>query len=839
MTLITNDVPNMIGGVSQQPDTMRLVNQCEAQENCVGNPVEGLTKRPPTEHVKELLTAPADNLFIHSVNRDSTEQYFVVCDGGDDTDNLKVFDMAGVQQTVTYDPETGDTPKDYLTTTNPRASLKAVTIADVTFLVNTEKTVGQSTTLSSYSREQSSAPNECLIVVRKNPSAFFTCTIRVFAGKKDIGVTTDGGGSDFGNQGAASNGANRLGSNSVALKIEEELNNNQTHDLNADASNPRNCVFNATRIGSVVHVTGSIPFSLTATDGVGNSVVDVLKDSVRNFSDLPPSAIHGMKFKVEGNPEEEVDDYYVEFVADDPTITDTITKGKWVETTPGGLKNNFDFATMPHLLIRKADGTFNLTAADGSFNGSTTNPTNMGQFKFQPRSVGDELTNPAPTFTGNKISNIAFFRNRLVLLSGENVVMSEVGEYFNFYRTTVAQLPDSEVIDVAVGGSTVSNLKQATPFAGRLVLFSETSQFSLQGETTLTPLNVSIVPQTGFEINPTAEPVVSGSNLFFGFPRGDFNGVKQFFKVNEVDVQFDAVEVTAQVPKYIKGNITRFAATTHENMLLAVTDNDPGVIYNFVYYEVQGERQVSAWSKFLLGDLIYSIFFIDTTLFIVLKRDGKLVLEKMKMETGLADSGSDYVTRLDRRVSKTGSYNQATDKTTFTGIDYTPPATAEAVTAGGLSLTVTDRGSGTLSVQGDFSSGTVFIGVPYTMRYEFSKPILKSNNFRGSQVLFPSTNGNRYQIRYLTLVFANTAFFDVKVTPEFRDAVNYVFTGRNLGDSSSISDQIPKVDGDFRVPVYAQADRVKIELVNSSHLPSEFQAAQFEGELTTRRAGQR
>ena len=44
MTLITNDVPNMIGGVSQQPDTMRLVNQCEAQENCVGNPVEGLTK---------------------------------------------------------------------------------------------------------------------------------------------------------------------------------------------------------------------------------------------------------------------------------------------------------------------------------------------------------------------------------------------------------------------------------------------------------------------------------------------------------------------------------------------------------------------------------------------------------------------------------------------------------------------------------------------------------------------------------------------------------------------------------------------------------------------------
>ena len=73
MTLITNEVPNMVGGVSQQPDSMRLINQCEAQENAVSNTVEGLTKRPPTEHIKELLDNPNDNLFTPTTSR------FLIC----------------------------------------------------------------------------------------------------------------------------------------------------------------------------------------------------------------------------------------------------------------------------------------------------------------------------------------------------------------------------------------------------------------------------------------------------------------------------------------------------------------------------------------------------------------------------------------------------------------------------------------------------------------------------------------------------------------------------------------------------------------------------------------
>ena len=54
MPLITRSIPNLIGGVSQQPEILRLENQATAQENGFSGVVEGLKKRPPTNHVAKI-----------------------------------------------------------------------------------------------------------------------------------------------------------------------------------------------------------------------------------------------------------------------------------------------------------------------------------------------------------------------------------------------------------------------------------------------------------------------------------------------------------------------------------------------------------------------------------------------------------------------------------------------------------------------------------------------------------------------------------------------------------------------------------------------------------------
>ena len=50
MPLITRSIPNLIGGVSQQPEILRLEKQATAQENGFSGVVEGLKKTTYKTH---------------------------------------------------------------------------------------------------------------------------------------------------------------------------------------------------------------------------------------------------------------------------------------------------------------------------------------------------------------------------------------------------------------------------------------------------------------------------------------------------------------------------------------------------------------------------------------------------------------------------------------------------------------------------------------------------------------------------------------------------------------------------------------------------------------------
>ena len=54
MPLILTSVPDLTGGVSQQPVSNRGMNQCENQVNAMPLVVGGLIKRPPLNHVTEI-----------------------------------------------------------------------------------------------------------------------------------------------------------------------------------------------------------------------------------------------------------------------------------------------------------------------------------------------------------------------------------------------------------------------------------------------------------------------------------------------------------------------------------------------------------------------------------------------------------------------------------------------------------------------------------------------------------------------------------------------------------------------------------------------------------------
>jgi hypothetical protein len=140
MPLINTSVPNLIQGVSQQPDATRFSGQCEEQENALSSIVDGLKKRPNTRYVSRLLqTAIAENSFVHFINRSLTEKYVVIHDGS----KIQIFNLEDGQEAEINGQFGGYTPAalSYLDTSTPRASLKSLTVADNTFILNTDRTV--------------------------------------------------------------------------------------------------------------------------------------------------------------------------------------------------------------------------------------------------------------------------------------------------------------------------------------------------------------------------------------------------------------------------------------------------------------------------------------------------------------------------------------------------------------------------------------------------------------------------------------------------------------------------------------------------------------------------
>jgi len=151
MPLLVNSVPNLAQGVSQQPDNLRFPGQCDEQVNAWATVVEGLVKRPPTNYTKKLqsTTTDVDKLFTHFVKRSEQNKYCV-------TVSLGGVGVINVGDGTSIPVATTSIASSYLSlgssVTNPLADLRALTVADYTFLVNKKRVVEKSNDVSQKSQ---------------------------------------------------------------------------------------------------------------------------------------------------------------------------------------------------------------------------------------------------------------------------------------------------------------------------------------------------------------------------------------------------------------------------------------------------------------------------------------------------------------------------------------------------------------------------------------------------------------------------------------------------------------------------------------------------------------
>jgi len=867
MPLLVNSVPNLAQGVSQQPDNLRYPGQCDEQINAWATVVEGLVKRPNTRHVGKLFTSPlSDDAYVQYIDRDENNRYAAVIDSND----VSVFDLAdGTEKTVSITAN-AQTYLDGIT--NPRENVKALTVADYTFIANKEQTVSLGSSVSAE------LDYRAIVFVKLGDySKEYTVDID---GHKRIYKSGDGQAAGSDSTGNSSNDGNAADTEYIATQIALTLGTGGvvtgTTITNGGSgyTSPPDVQFNtgsssdatgyALVSGGVVTeiiisdqgsgytvaptitfsggggsgaaataqiatsgisqtleqqnaailITGTSDFDISVKDGLGDQGLGLVYKEVSNITDLPVKAFNGFRVKVKGDTELVQDDYYVKFVTkEDKEVLWHYGEGTWVEDIGYGVKTELNTSTMPLQLVPSPD--FNTWTLDTA--------------TWSNRLAGDDDTNPAPTFVGYKINDIFFYKNRLGLLTDNSIVFSEADEYFNFWRTTVLSLLDSAPIDVGVSHTKVAILQHAVPFQEKLLIFSNSTQFVLRGTDLLTPKTVSITPATEYDSSETIKPLVLNNYVYFNFRRNSYEGLTEYYIDNDTAI-FDAAEITSQVPTYIPSKIELMAGTAVENLVVAV-NGDRTTMFVYKFFWQNKEKIQSAWQKFTFARSIVSMGFIESDLYVITKDSTDTFLEKLPMENDLQDDNG-YTILLDSRIDNTAvsiSYDAPTNATTISDFPY-DPAGVEVYSKTGHKYTFTRTSATEGTVSGNLTGVDFFAGLPYDMLYKFSDQTLKQPTERGGR----SASDYTFQtIRSGSLNYADSGHFTVEVTPKFRDTYTYAFNPDILGANLVLNSFTPQ-DGHFRFPVQCQPEEATIEVKSSSALPCKLLAAEFESMMIPR-----
>lgn len=778
MGLVSGSIASLANGISQQPAWMRLPSQGAIQNNGYSSLVEGMKRRAPTEHVARLSATSFGDVFIHSIIRDTSQRYNVIFKNGD----LFVYDLMGVAQTVAF-----PYGKAYLAALTPKTSFVATTIADFTFVANKEIAVTET-------NNGNIADNSYYAYVKQ---ANYNCVYGVYIDSVLIASYTT----------AATGNAPQTDDIAANLK------NSAATNLGAG--------WTVTRSGSVVRMkkNDNSIHNVSGYDSYGSLALTTFGRKIQQFVDLPPTGFDGATVEIVGTNATTFAGYWVAYNASDNSWDEVAKPEDIARPTP---------ATMPWKLIRNVGGDWVFTMIDWGY-----------------RQCGDRKSSASPSFIGHSVSDMVIHRNRLFILSDQNVVGSRPGglNLFNYFATTVTTTLASDPIDIGVSSnaSAVPLARHAVPFNEDLLIFTDPAQFLLTGGDILSVESVKVTQTTNFTASLDAKPAASGKLVHFAVAKGTDSGVREFAVQSKVLVN-DAHDITVHVPTYIKGTITKFAPAINLDTLFVLASGEKNSVWLYKWYIENDEKLQSSWSKwtFPSSDNVLSLSYMDSSLYLVIERATGVFLERVRLDASFDDTGVGFNIRLDRKAGVTGVYDAVNNWTTWTiPYDITGLSMVSVFGAGftgrvgyeTTATTVVDAAAGTVRILNkDYSTGVVYFGVRYELRYRLSTISLREKDSNGGSKAI--TDG-RLQLRNIFINFGQTAYLRVEVSSPGRQMYAYTYLPNVLGQSFTVG-EVHLVTGRFRAPIQAKNDQVTIDIVSDSHFPCAILSIDWEGEYTTR-----
>ena len=564
---------------------------------------------------------------------------------------------------------------------------------------------------------------------------------------------------------------------------------------------------------------------------VDQDLMRVMQSEINDVTNLPIQCKDGAIVKISNTRMSDEDDYYVKFIGENGL--DGV--GTWQECAAPGITKSFNAATMPHVLQRQADGDFLVK-----------------QFNWRDRDVGDDVTNALPSFAdgSSTINKVLFFRNRLVFLSGENVVCSRPGSIANpnFWADSALTVAAIDPIDISCASMYPSDLYDAIEINTGLVCFSSNAQFLLSSDdTVLNPDTAKLRAVSWFNYNKVIPPISLGQTLAYIDNSNKYSRLMELANIAR-EGEPAVVDASTVVPTLLPKSVDLLTNSRENNLVLIGKTNSDEVI-GWRYFNTAEERKQAAWFKwkhnnplkyhFIIEDVYY---FLDSDNFLQ-----RINLVQSDTDPSLDQDSVNYLLHLDNYTTiQGGVFNTETNITTFTdgtgGCEFTWQSSVTTPN-GSLVLvdnntaatrlgryaecTVTSAGT-SFTVPGDWSSATVHIGYLYEYNVEFPR-FYKID--QGRDQLTTSDVNAKLIVHRTKINFGKIGLYETTLARTGKSDYTETWESTEL-DEYDVSDAPYLVEEIRTIPVYEDNRNVRLTLKSSHPAPATLRSMSWEGDYS-------
>ena len=220
--------------------------------------------------------------------------------------------------------------------------------------------------------------------------------------------------------------------------------------------------------------------------------------------------------------------------------------------------------------------------------------------------------------------------NRLGFIADQSIVLSQAGDYFNFYQGSAIAISDADPIDLSVSSLRPAKLKYTLSTPAGLLLFAENSQFLLSTQdVAFGPATARMDEISSYSYDSDVQPLETGVSLLFPTSSDTFSKVYEM-SIESLNSSPQAAENTRIVPEYIPPDLYWGASAPNQSFVLLGDGSE--MVYTFKFFNTGNERNMAGWSSWEFSNDVRSCFFDhDTGFFIFRREDGATILASLDL----------------------------------------------------------------------------------------------------------------------------------------------------------------------------------------------------------------